>query len=387
MRTLYTIASDLGGPGIGTTSFNAAAGLHRAKHLASLACLRNAQTEIEAEKITEIPFYRDGWRRFVPDKFFFSMKNKRFDKGVQKLLKNGGETFDTLHAWNSQATDAVKLAKKMGVKIVIDRASTHINTQTKILTEAHEHRGLHYRPLSKVIDRCLEDYDLADRIVVPSQHAWQSFIDEGVDEVKLVINPFGFDIPEGLKPVSQEKRDPFRVLFVGQVGVRKGVLDILEAWDDIKLEKAELIIVGGLEKSAERVFQRWFDRGDIFFTGFSADVFEHMANAHIFCFPSLEEGSALVTYEAMAHGLPMIVTAQAGSVAEYGKSALFVPPGDPKAIGAAIKKLYNDSELSTAIGHLGRQRVEDYTWKAYGERTAKLHEELAGSSSSPESAG
>ena len=377
MRVLYAIASDLGGPGIGTTSFHAAVGLQRAGLLSSLACLRNVQSKIDGEIITEIPFYRDGWRRFVPDNMFFSMKNKRFDKGVQKILKANEGVFNTMHAWNSQATGAVELAKTMGIKVVIDRASTHINAQTKVLTEAYDKRGLAYRPLQKVIDRCLRDYELADKIVVPSQHAFQSFIDEGVDESKLVINPFGFDIPEDLKPVSQEKRDPFRVLFVGQVGVRKGVLDILEAWDEIKLEKAELIIVGGMEKKADRVFKRWFDRDDIFFTGFSTEVFEHMKHAHVFCFPSLEEGSALVTYEAMAHGLPMIVTAQAGSIAEYGKSALFVPPGDPKAVGAAIKKLYQDPELSTAVGHLGRQRLEKYTWRAYGERTAKLHEELA----------
>ncbi len=377
MRVLYAIASDLGGPGIGTTSFYAAKGLRDAGHLANLACLRNAQDDIDAEIITEIPFYRDGWRRIVPDNMFFSMKNKRFDKGVQKILKASEGAFDTLHAWNSQATGAVKLAKEMGIKVVIDRASTHINAQTKILTEAYDKRGLKYKPLPKVIDRCLEDYELADKIVVPSPHAWQSFVDEGVAETKLVINPFGFDIPEDIKIVSQQKREPFRVLFVGQVGVRKGVPDILEAWDEIKLENAELVIVGSMEKKAERVFKPWFDRDDIFFTGYSDNPFEHMAYAHVFCFPSLEEGSALATYEAMAHGLPMIVTTSAGSVAEYGKSALFVPPGDPGAIGAAIKKLYHDEELSAAIGHLGRERIKEYSWQAYGMRTAKIHEILA----------
>ena len=101
-----------------------------------------------------------------------------------------------------------------------------------------------------------------------------------------------------------------------------------------------------------------------------------MARSHVFCFPSLEEGSALVTYEAMHHGLPMITTDRAGSVAEDGKSALFVPAGNPDAIAEAISRLHEDPDLAERMGRAARQRVREFSWTAYGDRVARLHESL-----------
>lgn len=376
MRTLYALASVLGGPGIGTTAYHAAAGLHRAGALAGLACLKNLSRDFDPVPVWEFPYLPDRLRRVMSDKLYYFAKNLRFDLALRTFLRNEKEGFDTLHAWNNQAGLTVVQARKMGIKVIIDRASSHINTQTRILGEAYARHGLSYKPYRRVIERCLRDYDEAHRVVVPSPFAFQSFLDEGFPKEKLALNPFGIDVTPQTPREHATTGDPFRLLFVGQVGIRKGVPDLLAAWDMLKLKDAELLLLGGMEPAARRIFAPWMRRKDVVFAGFSNKVSEHMARARVFCLPSLEEGSALVSYEAMSHGLPMILTEQVGAVAEEGRSTLIVPPGDPQALARAILELYEDKERAEKLGRAARRRVELFPWKAYGQRTAKLHQDL-----------
>ncbi|MCZ7583527.1 MAG: glycosyltransferase family 4 protein [Deltaproteobacteria bacterium] len=374
MRSLYAIASQFGGPGIGTTSRHAAEGLFRAGHLAQLMALGFEKTPVDAALQRRVRFWPDGVRRFVGDAEYFEKKNRHFDKAVRDALSEG---FDTFHAWNSQASEAVAEAKRRGLRVVIDRASTHIRTQTRILAEGYARYMIPFQPPKpEVMERCLADYDNADLVTVPSDAAFQSFLDQGFPRDRLVLNPFGADFREDAPLATQEDRSTFRVLFVGQLSLRKGVLDLLHAWDRLRVPSKQLTLVGTPEPALEERLEFWRGRPDIVFAGWSRDVPRHMAAAHVFCFPSLEEGSALVTYEAMHHGLPMIVTREAGSVAEDEVSALFVKPANPAFLAQALLRLHDDRDLADRLGRAARERLRAYPWCAYGDRTAQTHERL-----------
>ncbi|MCL4235600.1 MAG: glycosyltransferase family 4 protein, partial [Deltaproteobacteria bacterium] len=117
-------------------------------------------------------------------------------------------------------------------------------------------------------------------------------------------------------------------------------------------------------------------RAGVTLAGFVGDVGALMRAAPVFVFPAIEEGSALVTYEAMAHGLPMIVTPNAGSVARAGDDAHFVPAGDIDALADALRTMHDDADLRGRLARSARARVEQYPWDAYGERTAETHRKL-----------
>lgn len=371
---LYAIAADFGGPGIGNTAYRAATGLARAGMLGCVACLSARPTEIDDAIVARFPFAPDGFRRLVGDKLYYEAKNRWFDARLRGLLKEEGDRIRSIHAWNSQATDSLRLARDRGLRVVVERASSHIHTQTRILRDAYARLGIRYEPTGpRVIERCLRDYERADIVTVPSPFAYRSFVENGFPESRLALLPFGADIRPDTPQADPARRDPFTVLFVGQVGVRKGVLDVLAAWDRLRLPDARLVLVGGEEPVARRLFDPWRGRANVVFAGFSDRVSEHMAAAQVFVFPSLEEGSALVTYEAMAHGLPMIVTEQAGSVAGADASALFVPAADPDAVARALKRLYDDPDAASVLGTAARRRVEGFTWDDYGRRVAALH--------------
>ncbi len=372
MNTIYAIASKFAGQGIGRTASHAASGLFREGHLKSLVCLGHRPFDIPEGMIIDVPFTPWGLSRLLPEKAFFEVKNQWFDWICQGKLEPG---FDTFHCWNSQASKSIQRAKALGVKVVVDRASSHILTQTEILKNQYEKYGVKYNPTySHVIKRCMVDYELADIVVTPSEFSYKSFADHGFDMSKVVLNPFGVDLA-GFS-VREKPTDKFQVVFVGQVGIRKGAPLLLKAWDKLKLKDAKLVFVGAIEQAAAPLLSKWQGRSDIEFAGFVDDVNQVLNRSSVFVFPSCEEGSALVVYEAMACGLPVIATFNSGSVVEDGKSGFIVGCDDSDLLANQIEALYKDKEKAWEMGKAARTRVEDFPWEAYGQRTAKLHEGL-----------
>jgi glycosyltransferase involved in cell wall biosynthesis len=90
-----------------------------------------------------------------------------------------------------------------------------------------------------------------------------------------------------------------------------------------------------------------------------------MAAADVFVFPTLFEGSAVVTYEALACGLPSIVTPNAGAVVREGAEGMLVPAGDVERLAAAIERLGGDPALRAAMARAARRRALEFTWRRY----------------------
>jgi len=98
--------------------------------------------------------------------------------------------------------------------------------------------------------------------------------------------------------------------------------------------------------------------------------------ASVFAFPSVEEGSALVSYEAMASGLPSIVTPNVGSLVEDGEHGTVVDPRDVDAVATALERFAADPQQRAAMGRAARGKVADYTWEAYGDQVAATYRNL-----------
>jgi glycosyltransferase involved in cell wall biosynthesis len=90
-----------------------------------------------------------------------------------------------------------------------------------------------------------------------------------------------------------------------------------------------------------------------------------MAAADVFVFPSLFEGSAVVTYEALACGLPSVVTPSAGSVVREGVEGFLVEPGDIEALASRMARLGSDPVLRATLSAAARSRAEAFDWPRY----------------------
>ncbi len=379
MNSLYAIASLFAGPGIGNTAYRAAAGLWRAGALRKLVALGHKPTEIAEDRIVDVWFPPRGALRFLGDKPFYWLKNRRFD---QVCRREAVGDFDVVHLWNNQASRTARERQARGARLIVERANFHIRVQSRLLTEAYERFGIRYRPTyQETIDRCAAEYELADLVLTPSPASRRSFVGETADLGKIIRCPFGADLAR----FAPRERPPekFRAVFVGQLGVRKGILTLLEAWKRAALD-GELWLVGGPEEVIGPRLEPWRARPNVKFLGFRSDVPEVLRASSVFVFPSLEEGSALVTYEAMACGLPLIVTEESGSVARHDREALVIPPDNVDALAAALTALAADPARAGQMGLAARGRVEQFPWTDYGDRIAAVHRWLAAGKSGPE---
>jgi glycosyltransferase involved in cell wall biosynthesis len=102
-----------------------------------------------------------------------------------------------------------------------------------------------------------------------------------------------------------------------------------------------------------------------------SEVHEHFKWADVFLFPSRSEGSATVTYEALAAGLPVITTLNSGSIVEDGLSGFIVPVGDVEAIVERLERFMASPKLLQDMTHAAAERSRFGTVEAYGERLLK----------------
>jgi glycosyltransferase involved in cell wall biosynthesis len=109
--------------------------------------------------------------------------------------------------------------------------------------------------------------------------------------------------------------------------------------------------------------------------GFAQEPEVYLRQSTIHVFPSQCEGSAKVTYEAAACGLPQITTREAGDVVEDGVQGIIIAPGDIDALAGAIQHLYDHPEVVERMSTAARRRVvENFTWDHFRERLLGAYE-------------
>jgi len=210
----------------------------------------------------------------------------------------------------------------------------------------------------------LEEYELADLVLVESKKAADSFRVLGFPNEKLYSMPQGVDVNR-FKPGPPPPL--FRAVFVGALIKRKGVHTLVEAWKKLKLPRAELWLAG---YPHEEIKPHLVDLpSNVTVLGFREDVENVFRAGSIHVFPSSLEGSAKTTYEAAACALAQITTRESGDVVEDGVNGVVIPPNDVDALAAAIQFLYNRPDLVRRYGAAGRERVlEQFTWDHFRER-------------------
>jgi glycosyltransferase involved in cell wall biosynthesis len=137
---------------------------------------------------------------------------------------------------------------------------------------------------------------------------------------------------------------------------------------------------GELRENLERQVETLGLAGRVRFLGVRRDVPDVLMASDVFTLSSLSEASSLTLLEAMASGLPVVVTDVGGNpeLVRRGVDGLLVPRRDPVALGAALLRLLNDPALSASMGRAASARVaEEFDLGKTIDRYAALYQENA----------
>lgn len=278
---------------------------------------------------------------------------------------------DILVGWSSATLEAIAPAQAAGMKVVVERGSTHIRNQIRILSAAYAEFGLDYRGTDdEVIERELAEYDGCDAIAVPSRYAAETFVAEGIPRDKMIVNPYGVDLAQFSPPSERPSdRHRLRVLFVGRVGIQKGVPWLIEAARKVG-GAIELHLVGPVDPEADQFIAGRPDNVVVRGPLARADLVGEYARADLFCLPSLQEGGIpLSLLQAMASGLPSVVTPAAQGPVHDGIEGVVAADKSPEALAAAFERLAASTEARRAMGSAARIAVTDgYDWQSYADR-------------------
>jgi glycosyltransferase involved in cell wall biosynthesis len=188
--------------------------------------------------------------------------------------------------------------------------------------------------------KTLREYAEADIITVSSEYARATFIEAGVPEARLQRR-FQRIAPRFAPPPMKISDDTFRIVYVGRLQVSKGVPVLLEAFQHLNDKAAELVLVGGCATTAmERYLQRRvaLDRRIKICPG---DPLPHLHRADVMVHPTFEDGLGLAPLEALACGVPVLVTEDTG-MKEFvvsHKNGYILPTGEVDPLVDQLKQV------------------------------------------------
>ncbi len=305
----------------------------------------------------------------------WTAQNEAFCRAV---VRRGFGSADSVYAFNGAAVEIFEAAKKRGLKCILDMTIAPLEMVEQWLTEERqrfpglEDDVVYHDPPEVLIARERREWKLADIILCGSEYVTNTLAEVGVPITKCHVVRWGYWGPS-VETNRAHRTGPLTVLTAGTFELRKGVPYILQAARQLSLEQFRFRFVGLCRIERQRLSEWGLLRQlkelgiEIEFTGAiprSQMTLEYQ-NADVLLHPSLAEGSANVCYEAMAHGLPVIATPNAGAAITDGVEGLLIPIRDPEAIASALRTLRDDPAKRLAMGQAARERASRMTLREY----------------------
>lgn len=267
--------------------------------------------------------WRHGWRDFLAGDLF--------DRVVARRLKRT----EGFVGFSGRAHHSFRRARALKFEqLTLESAPSHITNVRKLHSRAARRYPIEESWLSPAqYKKTLREYEQADVITVISEYSRQTFLAAGVSEAKLRRRLLGI-APRFAPPPRRISDNIFRVVYIGRLQVSKGVPVLVEAFRRLHDKQAELVLSGGCATtSMARYLQRQMAL-DPRIRLSAGDPLPHFHRADVVVNPSFEDGLGLAPLEALACGVPVIVTEDTG-MKEFvvsGTNGYVLPTGDVDAL-------------------------------------------------------
>lgn len=323
-----------------------------------------------ALRLRELTKHERGWASV--DQVWQSL-----DREAARRLRSGqfGSNVRLVYAYEDCAVQLFEAACDLGLKRIYDLPIAYWETAQRLLCEEAE-RYPDWEPTlgatrdsKEKLSHKSRELELAELVICPSKFVMESLPETVRAQKPCIIASFGSpDVALNMSASESGKQRPLRVLFAGALTQRKGLADLFAATKMINSSQIELVVMGSALQPI-----RWYrDRSpDIVYEPPRPhrDVLRLMQSCDVFVLPSIVEGRALVQQEAMACGLPLIATKNAGAedLIVEGETGFLVPIRSPAAIAEKISWCAANRSRLPGMRIAAQKRARELTWRSYGD--------------------
>jgi glycosyltransferase involved in cell wall biosynthesis len=281
-----------------------------------------------------------------------------------------------MYGYEDGCLETFRAAKTLGLKCFYDLPIAYWETVRKLLEEEKlrlpewEPTLVGTRDSLAKLERKTEELALADMVICPSLFVLKSLPPAVRQDKHCLVAEFGSPLgkPDTARRAS-EGSGKLRVLFAGSLTQRKGLADVFAAMKLLKRNDVELIVMGSPIAPMEFYRSQYRD-----FTYMSTrphdEVLKLMQTCDVLVLPSLAEGRALVQQEALANGLPLIITENTGGedLVIPGETGFLVPIRSPDKIAEKISWLADHRDSLPDMRLAAIKKAEEYPWQQYTDR-------------------
>jgi glycosyltransferase involved in cell wall biosynthesis len=251
------------------------------------------------------------------------------------------------------ANASFRWVRKHGGKTLVDAGNSHPENFWSVLTEEHRRWNCRNPPVARTYyERACEMMADVDYVLCPSSFVRRSYLERGFKPEQILRNVYPVDLTR-FKPATEPrpKDRPLTIISTGALSLRKGAPYMLEAFQMVNQRhpSARFRLSRIIQDSAMPAVEKYKDLPIDWAPALPhAQLAERLQSSDIFVLPSLEEGLVRTALEAMACGLPVILTPNTGTAdfVQPGINGEIVPVRDPQAIADAIIK-WGDKIISS----------------------------------------
>ncbi|MGC5225254.1 glycosyltransferase family 4 protein [Micromonospora sp. DT81.3] len=364
LTVLYSFPHALGAPGIGWTAWNQVNELVRAGHEVHVVVASVAKP---VEGAASLRTTMTVFSRRVPHRAVGRDRALRYhDYVASRRVRKANVA--VVHAWPLASELTFKAAARRGIPTLREVPNTHTAHAYEVVARESARLGLEpRRGASHTHDaRHLaaeeREWAAATALLIPSEAVAQTFRDRGFDPGRLLRHQYG----SNARPTGHVREEgPFTAVFVGRGEPRKGLHYALEAWiASDACRTGRFLVFGALEPKYARYLAPMLAHKSVEVHGVTDDPMGVLSQADVMLLPTIEEGSALVTYEAQVAGCVPLVSIAAGAVIEHGITGFTHEVGDVGTLTRQLDTLCTRPELLEAMRAAAISRAESLTWTA-----------------------
>ncbi|HEX3857600.1 MAG TPA: glycosyltransferase family 4 protein [Verrucomicrobiae bacterium] len=382
VRVLYSFPLKLGADRICTTAWHQVDGLATAG--AEVTVFPAAISRPLPSNVRVRPTLARGKFR-VPNRLMGRMHYARLhDWIVSRRIEKMAGQIDIIHTWPLGALQTLKTARRLGIPTVLERCNAHTRFAYEVVNRECARLGValppdHEHAFNKdLLEREEQEYQLADRLLCPSDFVVKTFVDQGFSREQLIRHIYGFDekifYPDN-KP--GETKPGLTMISVGVCAVRKGLHFALEAWlKSPASQNGTFLIAGEFLPEYQKKLAPMLAHPSIKMLGHRNDVPQLLRRSDILVLPSIEEGFGLVCTEAMASGCVPLVSDACTDLCRHMENSLVHHVGDVAALTQHITILHENRVLLEKLRAAGLKMIPEITWDAAGVKLLQAYCEV-----------